>query len=469
MGGKRKDDGVGPAPGAAETAGSGDARGTAGSGGGLDRRDFLRTAGAAGAGAVLGLGTAASVAAAPAPGRAPFVRSGVAPDVLVVGAGVFGLWTSLYLQRMGARVLLVDQYGPGNSRATSGGETRGVRTSYGDRPHGLSWMRWADEATRRWQAFDDEGRERLLPRLFFTTGDLILREEEEPYIQDTLARWKVAGIEHEVLDADEVKRRWPVINTEGVGIALYEPRAGVVRARRACEAVARVFESEGGTVRIARVLPGAAAGTGTLPHVALADGERLSAGQYMFAVGPWFPKLFPELMGKRLRIPIGHTVYFGTPPGDERFNWPNLPSYGVPGCTGWPALTPDNRGFRVRTGGRPPMDPDLSPRRLDEEHIERPREVLKQWFPDLADAPVVETRACHYESSVTRNFIIDHHPQWRNAWLVGGGSAEAFKMGPVSGEYVAKRILGQPTDPELDEGFRLSEEEFEEEPETGDA
>lgn len=419
---------------------------------GVDRRTFLRAAGAAGAAAALGLGP-----------RAPLVRAGAAPDVIVVGAGVFGLWTSFYLNRMGADVLLLDQYGPGNSRATSGGETRGVRTSYGDRPHGLSWVRWADEAIRRWKRFDAEWRDRLLPRLFFTTGDLILREEMDPYLEATKSHWDAVGIEHEVLDGDEVKRRWPVVNTDAVGVAFHEPDAGVVRARRACEAVATVFQDEGGELRIAKVRPGSSTG-GALADVVLASGERLHAGQYVFAVGPWFPKLFPAFMESRLRISMGHTVYFGTPPGDDRFNWPNLPSYGVPGCTGWPALTPDNRGFRVRTGGRPPMDPDLSPRRLDAEHVEPARNVLRRWFPDLAEAPVVETRACHYESSVTRNFIVDHHPDWHNAWLAGGGSAEGFKFGPVTGEYVARRVLRQPTDPALDEGFRLSEEEFDASP-----
>ena len=99
------------------------------------------------------------------------------PDIVVVGAGTFGLWTALHLRRLGARVTVVDAYGAGNSRQTSGGETRGVRTSYGDRPHGRQWAGWARRAIERWVAWDEEGRDRLLPRLFFQTGDLILRDE----------------------------------------------------------------------------------------------------------------------------------------------------------------------------------------------------------------------------------------------------------------------------------------------------
>lgn len=157
---------------------------------------------------------------------------------------------------------------------------------------------------------------------------------------------------------------------------------------------------------------------------------------------------------------MGHVVYFGTPPGDNRFNFPNVPSYGVPGCTGWPALPPDNRGFRVRTGGRQGDDPDISARRLDAEHIERPRQVLRDWFPDLADAPVVETRACHYTSSVSRNFIIDREPGMENVWLAGCGNAESFKQAPLLGEYISRRVLGMETNPDDDAAFAFPEEEY---------
>ena len=75
--------------------------------------------------------------------------------------------------------------------------------------------------------------------------------------------------------------------------------------------------------------------------------------------------------------------------------------------------------------------------------------------------PLLETRACHYESSVDRNFIVDRHPGLDNVWIAGGGSAEGFKFGPVIGDYIAKRVLGQPTDPALDEEFRLKAETFE--------
>ena len=419
----------------------------------IDRRRFIKTTAAA------GLGFGAGSKGVGARVRAASVQAGRSPDIVVVGAGTFGMWTALNLQRLGARVTVVDAYGAGNSRQTSGGETRGVRTSYGDRPHGRLWTRWANEAIRKWTAWDEMGRDRLLPRLFFNTGDLILREETSEYIENTRAHWDALGTPYETLTADEVAYRWPWVRFENLGVALYEPAAGVVRARRAIESVARVFEEEGGTIRIGRAAFGASNGS-KLETVAVDGGEAISAQTVVFACGPWFPKVLPALMGDRIRISIGHVFYFAVPPGDPRFAFPNMPSYGVPGCTGWPALPPDHRGFRVRTGGRVGEDPDTSDRWIPPESHERPRQILERHFPDLVGAPINETRACHYESSVDRNFIVDHHPDFDNVWLLGGGSAEAFKFGPVLGEYIARRILGVEDDPELAEGFRLKEEKF---------
>ena len=392
-------------------------------------------------------------------GRAAALQTRRSPDVVVIGAGTFGMWTALHLQRLGARVTVVDAYGAGNSRQTSGGETRGVRTSYGDRPHGRQWAGWARRAIARWKAWDEEGSEQLRPRVFFQTGDLVLRDAVNEYITNTRAHWDALNVPYEVLTPDEVTSRWAWIRYDKLGVALYEPEAGVVRARRAIESVARVFEHGGGTIRIDRASFGRRRGA-MLETIALSSGGALSADTFVFACGPWFPKVFPRLMGRRLRVSMGHVFYFAVPPGDTRFAYPYMPSYGVPGCTGWPALPLDHRGFRVRTGGRPPEDPDTSDRWVGPEYHERPREILQRHFPDLAGAPINETRACHYESSVDRNFFIDTHPELTNVWLAGGGSAEGFKFGPVLGDYIAHRVVEDDQEPELAAWFRLKAEQF---------
>lgn len=427
-----------------------DAASGSGSDRGMDRRTFLRRAGL-GAGA---LAAAGSLGLDPRSGQAaaPALHTRRRPDVVVVGAGAFGGWTALRLQERGLQVALVDMYGPGNARASSGGETRGIRTGYGIRE---LWSSWASRSIEAWKEFDREWGRELGVQLFHTTGDLALRSPDAPFIHETTETWRRLGIRHELLEPDEVERRWPQIRVLDGEIGLYEVDAGVVRARRACRTVAEVFRRKGGELVMARATPGIGQG-GRLGAVSLEPGDgSIEADRFVFALGPWFPKAFPELMGERLRIPMGYVYYYGVHPGDERFTAPNLPSFNLPTATGWPNLPQDSRGFRVRVGGGVGDDPDTSQRWIGGEHLEAPRELLRERFPDMADAPLVETRACHYETSITRDWLIDRHPEWENVWFAGEGNAESFKFGPVLSHFIAGRVLGDDGHPELAERFRF--------------
>lgn len=427
----------------------------------IDRRRFLELAGSGTgvivAGAIDGVAAQSArpdaqkhVIAAPAISRQ-------LPDVVVIGAGAFGGWTAYHLQRMGARVRLVDAYGPGNSRATSGDETRGVRSSYGEN---IQWMRWAREAITRWKQFDEDIAAPMKLRLFYPTGDVILRDDWDGWLRDTVDNWTELGHPYEVLTVDEFRYRWPNFTAPDVNVVIHDHEAGVVRSRRACEVVAEAFRQEGGQLTIARAMPGRREGDRLL-DVELEPEGRLAAGIFVFSCGPWLPYVFPHALGNRMRIPMGHVFYFGTPPADNRFTHPNMPSWNVPGVTGWPALGPDNRGFRVRTGGRAPENPDTSVRWIAEEFHERARQILIDYFPAMREAPLLETRACHYESSTSGNFIIDCHPDYSNLWIAGAGQAEGFKFGPVTGEYTARRVTGVQDDPEFDKQFAFPTEEYE--------
>ncbi len=495
----------------------------------VPRRDFLRAAGA-GAGLLLlgDRGAAQATPAAPLPGiehkrRLPLVGRSSA-DVVVVGGGAWGGWTAYHLRRMGAKVTLVDAYGPGNSRSTSGDESRGVRSSYGDRETGEMWMLWAREAMARWKAFDAEWGKDLRLNLYHTTGDLILRPDWEPFLARTKHWWDVHKIPYQLLDPADVRREFPVIAMDDITAVLYEPDAGVVRARRSCQTVAAVAERLGVRVVIGRARPGQVT-NGRLESIALDTGETVRGETFVFAPGPWLAKTFPELFENRMRTPLGYVCYYGTPPGDERFTYPNLPSFNFPGVTGWAALPVDSRGFRVRGGERAPaprdtpgggrvastapagtarggpnagegasargrttqanasasapraggggfgssalttpprqLDPDTSDRWPDAARLEPTRRFVAHRFPALAEAPLLQTHACHYEISSSRNFIVDRHPRMANVWIAGGGNAEGFKFGPVVGEYVAQRALGTEGDPEVAKGFRIPEKEFE--------
>lgn len=482
-------------------------------GGQLHRREFIKAAGA-GAGMLLLGGSAAG-----AEGAVPAATSGAAavypnrsPDVVVIGAGIWGSFTAYHLRKSGANVTLVDAYGPGNARSTSGDESRGVRSSYGDRPgtQGELWMLWARESMQRWKAFDDEWGRDLGLNLFHVTGDLILREDWDNFQLRCKLWWDKHKIPYSILHPEDVRRSFPVIAIDDITAVLYEPDAGVVRARRAAQTVAAAFEKLGGQIVIGRATPSKVVG-GRLEEIALDTGTTLRADTFVYAVGPWLGKTFPDLFAKKTRVPIGYVCYFATPIGDHRFTYPNLPSFNFPGVTGWPALPVDNRGFRVRGSERAPtppqtvangnaagsqsatasavdtgsnaanagggagarqsgqqadvppqqQDPDTSDRWANQERIDGSRRFVAHRFPLLKDAPIAQTHACHYEITSSGNFVVDRHPQMSNVWIAAGGNAEGFKFGPKIGDYVAQRVLGVWGDASVNAQFRIPDKEFE--------
>jgi len=412
----------------------------------MDRRTFLQSTGAPLGAAALGSVVPSLVQAASADRAATPPRSAVT-DVVVIGGGAFGVWTALTLREMGHQVTLLDAYGPGSSRATSGDETRQIRVGYGDRE---GYARMAHRAMDAWTAREAEFGVPLLVR----TGRLEIAPTWTPALRATQAMLARFGVATEAFTVDELRRRYPQMGFDGIGVGLLEPGAGVVRAKQAILAAAAAFARKGGTVVVQRAEPGRAEG-GRLVDVALADGSRLAAQQFVFACGPWLPKVFPDLLGRRIRVPKRDVLYFGVPAGDTRFAPPALPNFSESTYYGFPSI--DGRGVKVcPTNGPDTWDPDTDERIVDPMQVRRARLYLTKRFPALSAQPITETRVCQLENTEDEHFIIDRHPSYANVLIAGGGSGHAFKHGPVLGEYVARRSVGETTDSTFDAMVRLA-------------
>lgn len=362
--------------------------------------------------------------------------------ITVVGAGAFGVWTALHLLRGGARVTLLDAWGPGNARSSSGGETRVIRSVYG--PDRI-YIQLVKRAFQLWQ----DAEARWNTKLYHRTGLLWMFSADDAYARQSLPVLNELGIRLDTLSPAEARKRFPQIDLQGVQTCYFEPEAGYLLARQACRLAHDHFQREGGQVRIAEARPGPIRG-GSMRDLVLSDGGRLAADQYVFACGPWLGRLFPHVPGAAVQPSRQEVYFFGTPAGDRSFREPTLPIwidfgerlvYGIPGA--------EERGFKVADDTRgEPFDPTLGERIPSREGIERARAFLARRFPGLRHAPLLEARVCQYENSADGNFIIDRHPAARNAWIVGGGSGHGFKFGPALGEYIAARVRGTaPVDP----------------------
>ena len=386
---------------------------------GVSRRDFV-----------------ASVVAAPLVAR--FGRLAASQDhVVVVGAGAFGGWTALALLRAGQRVTLVDAWGAGNSRASSGGETRVIRAVYNGVP---LYSQMAARAFTLWREAEQQWKRQVL----FRTGALWMCAADDSYVRRSIEPMKAVGLSVEEITPAEAARRYPQMGFRDVRTAFFEPEAGFLTARAACELVRETFAREGGTYTQAWVRPGATAG-GRLTRVALTNGSAVDADRFVFACGPWLGRLFPDVVGRRIIATRQEVFFFGTPAGDTRYDVGTLPAwvhigerlvYGLP--------SHERRGLKVAddTAGAE-VDPTTMERSPSAAGLAGARAILGARFPAMANAPLVEARVCQYEASSDGHFLVDRHPGLENVWLVGGGSGHGFKMGPAVGEHVAAVVQGR--------------------------
>ena len=273
-------------------------------------------------------------------------------DVAVVGAGVFGAWTAYLLKRAGAEVVLLDAYGSGNSRASSGGESRIIRMGYG--PDEI-YTRMAQRSLGLWQKlFNQIGHTGISSRLFQPTGVLWLARENDLYCEAMLETFQRSGVNYLRLDRGQLLRRYPQLESGAATWGILEPDSGVLMARQAVQAVVAeaqaagvnylqdevsppdwaVARSSGSAIELGAVAGrrrprrGSRAGVGRLgsaspgtiadqdfnhklDSVKTVSGNRLNASQFVFACGPWLPKLFPSLLSELIHVTRQEVFFFG--------------------------------------------------------------------------------------------------------------------------------------------------------------
>jgi glycine/D-amino acid oxidase-like deaminating enzyme len=358
-------------------------------------------------------------------------------DSIVIGAGVFGAWTAWYLRKAGQRVLLLDAFGAAHARASSGGESRLTRGSSGGDE---VYTRFAFDSLPQWKWLSDLSG---LP-VFHQAGVLFFFPKREKYVDESLEvhrRLKLPTVE---LDRAALEQRYPQVLWKDIEVGLLEPEFGVLMARRAVQTLVKQFVKAGGEYRVAAVKPPDAAAA--LTQLEVSDGSTVSATNYVFACGPWLPKVFPRLLGPRIFLTRQEVFFFAPPAGDARFGPAALPGwadfnsgdifYGMPDL--------ESRGFKIANDKHGlPIDPDRGDRVASPGALADARAYMAKRFPALAGAQLNEERVCQYENSSNGDLLIDRHPTAANLLLVGAGSGHGFKHGPEIGRYASELLTGK--------------------------
>lgn len=354
-----------------------------------------------------------------------------AVEAVVVGAGIAGAMTALYLRRAGLSVRLIDAWDPGHARAASAGVHRLIRSTHGtDELYTL----WSREARLRWMELSRQ----VGQRLYYESGVVILaaegHSEWEDATQETFSR---LGIPFFIVPPDELPIRLPVVSPRGIAYGLWEPEAGFILSRDGLVATVELFCAEGGEFVRGRV------GTDEDERPTL-DGEPLRADLVVMACGAWMGKLFRRTLGRLLTIVRQDVILVSPSAGDTRYDWRHMPgwidhgypAYGVPAVKG--------HGFKAAFAWHhATMDIDRDDRVTDPSTVARCRRYLATRFPGLADSVITDQKVCQIVNTPDRHFIIDRHPDHADLVLVTGGSGHLYKHGPVLGEYVAGFALGR--------------------------
>src|SRR5215218_6439601 len=339
-------------------------------------------------------------------------------EAVIVGAGTFGASLAWWLARGGGRVTLVDQFGPGDPRASSGGETRLYRCAHGP---DAEYTAMARRARALWRELEDESGEHLLVEC----GIAWFAHREDGWEAVSERTLAAQGIPAERLDVESAARLYPSFRGDDLAFVLVEPEGGVLRAESSVRALAAQAVAHGARIVRGRAQPD---GAGAV----LEDSTRLEGDIVVWACGPWLAHLFGDLVW--LAVTRQELLFFD---GGPAWRMPGLPGWCDYDCARYGTADIDALGVKAAIDDEgPPLDPDaeLSSEATTEAQV---RAYLRDRFPALEHAPIVATRSCRYEITADTHFIAAPHPAHPSVWLVGGGSGHGFKHGPPMAERLA--------------------------------
>ncbi len=363
-------------------------------------------------------------------------------DVIVLGLGAMGSSAGYQLACQGKRVLGLEQYGPIHDRGASHGETRCIFHAYFMGPR---YVPLVGSAYRLWGEISEQAGAELLAR----TGALLLSSGTGTLAARAQVAAIGAGLEHELLDAAELRKRCPELTCTDETAALHDPSGGFLRVEQSVRVHLDLAERAGATLRFnERVLDWSATESGV---TVTTDQSRYHADHLVLCVGSWIGRFLPEVP---VRIIRKAQVWLEPSTDPARFQPERFPVWcwdtGTAVALGFPVVTP-GRGAKValHTGGLP-CDPDQVDHEVRPSDVEDVTKFLRPRFPALAAGRYVRGEIGLYDISPDRHFIVGQVPGRERVYLAAGTSGHAFKFSPVLGKALADLVIHGET--ELDIG-----------------
>ena len=358
-------------------------------------------------------------------------------DVIVLGLGGMGSAVAAHLAARNQKVLGLDQFRPPHDQGSSHGLSRVIRQAYFEDPAYVPLL------LRTYELWRELERDTSRP-LLTLTGGLMLGAPDSAVVTGSHRSAKQHDLPHELLDARDIKRRFPQFQPEPDTVALYETNAGAVRPEEAVAAHLDLATRRGATLQMEERVLSWQTSAGRVRVTTLRS--TYEAGQLVICAGPWAGPVLAEL-NLPFQIERQVQLWFEPEGGLEDFLPGKFPvwiweTHDGMHPYGMPALDGPQSGIKVAIhhgGANRFCTADTVDRRISNEEIAAAQAVVISRLP-AAKGRLLRSAACLYTSLPDEHFLIDRHPAHPEVLIVSPCSGHGFKFCPVIGELTADLV-----------------------------
>lgn len=367
-------------------------------------------------------------------------------DVIVLGLGAMGSAALYQASARGAKTLGIDRFEPPHTLGSSHGDTRITRGAIGEGERYVPLVQRSDEIWRELES--KSGR-----TLFHRSGGLIIAPPssgarfhgESDFVEASARVARRQGIAHEVIAAEEIKSRHPLLKPRAIDRAYYEPGAGVLRPERCISTQLTLAGQAGAATRTGEKATGYQAGPDGV--TVFTERDQYHADKLILSAGAWMADFLPRAYRAGLRV-CRQVIYWFEADDIGQFDpavFPWVIWIGDALEDFWSAFPAPRDGLSgvklVTEQYHSATQPDEVNREVSAE--ERDDMYYRLTQPRLAGLrdKLIRAEVCLYTVTPDEHFVIDFHPDSERVAVASPCSGHGFKHSAAIGEVLAQLAL----------------------------
>lgn len=367
-------------------------------------------------------------------------------DAIVLGLGAMGSATLYQLAKRGGKVLGIDRFSPPHVLGSTHGDTRITRQAIGE---GGQYTPLALRSHEIWRDIEA----RTGAELLTVTGGLVISSDAPRaschvpgFFDKTIAVAKQYGIRHDLLDAAQIRARFPQFAIRDNEKGYFEHEAGFLRPEACVNAQLDLAGRHGAAIqRDEQVLRFTPAGGGVRVE---SDRGTYHANRLVVTAGPWLAGLLDHPCARHFSVTRQVLFWFDVPAPIERFQPGNFPVFiwelqdSRQAIYGFPAIDGQGGGMKIASEQ---YETRTSPETVTREVSELESRVMfdtlvARNFPEVSST-CVKSASCLYTMTPDSHFVIDRHPEMRSVIIASPCSGHGFKHSAAIGEALAELAL----------------------------